>query len=292
MAKTVLTLGMFDGMHLGHKKLIDTAVLLAKHNKLQPACFTFSNHPQELFGGKVARLITNEERAKIMKRLGVERIEEVEFTREIAGLSPERFLDMLRDRFDPQIIVAGYNYTLGKGKKGNAELLSKLAPKKDVGVAIVPAVTVGKQPVSSTRIRELLEKGDVSSVQLLLGRTYTLEGTVVEDRRIGRTIGFPTANIEPDLSRAIPMDGVYVSMAELGGEVLPAVTNIGTNPTVGGTERTIETNIFDFDGDIYGKELRVHFVKRLRPVMTFAGLDELKAQIAKDSAQARKYLGC
>ncbi|MBQ1685549.1 MAG: bifunctional riboflavin kinase/FAD synthetase [Clostridia bacterium] len=292
MAKTVLALGMFDGMHLGHKKLIDTAVLLAKHNKLQPACFTFSNHPQELFGGKVARLITNEERAKIMKRLGVERIEEVEFTREIAGLSPERFLDMLRDRFDPQIIVAGYNYTFGKGKKGNAELLSKLAPKKDVGVAIVPAVTVGKQPVSSTRIRELLEKGDVSSVQLLLGRTYTLEGTVVEDRRIGRTIGFPTANIEPDLSRAIPMDGVYVSMAELGGEVLPAVTNIGTNPTVGGTERTIETNIFDFDGDIYGKELRVHFVKRLRPVMTFAGLDELKAQIAKDSAQARKYLGC
>ncbi|MBQ2110128.1 MAG: bifunctional riboflavin kinase/FAD synthetase [Clostridia bacterium] len=292
MAKTVLALGMFDGMHLGHKKLIDTAVLLAKHNKLQPACFTFSNHPQELFGGKVARLITNEERTKIMKRLGVERIEEVEFTREIAGLSPERFLDMLRDRFDPQIIVAGYNYTFGKGKKGNAELLSKLAPKKDVGVAIVPAVTVGKQPVSSTRIRELLEKGDVSSVQLLLGRTYTLEGTVVEDRRIGRTIGFPTANIEPDLSRAIPMDGVYVSMAELGGEVLPAVTNIGTNPTVGGTERTIETNIFDFDGDIYGKELRVHFVKRLRPVMTFAGLDELKAQIAKDSAQARKYLGC
>ena len=292
MAKTVLALGMFDGMHLGHKKLIDTAVLLAKHNKLQPACFTFSNHPQELFGGKVARLITNEERTKIMKRLGVERIEEVEFTREIAGLSPERFLDMLRDRFDPQIIVAGYNYTFGKGKKGNAELLSKLAPQKDVGVAIVPAVTVGKQPVSSTRIRELLEKGDVSSVQLLLGRTYTLEGTVVEDRRIGRTIGFPTANIEPDLSRAIPMDGVYVSMAELGGEVLPAVTNIGTNPTVGGTERTIETNIFDFDGDIYGKELRVHFVKRLRPVMTFAGLDELKAQIAKDSAQARKYLGC
>ena len=292
MAKTVLALGMFDGMHLGHKKLIDTAVLLAKHNKLQPACFTFSNHPQELFGGKVARLITNEERAKIMQRLGVERIEEVEFTREIAGLSPERFLDMLKERFDPQIIVAGYNYTFGKGKRGNAELLSKLAPKKDVGVAIVPAVTVGKQPVSSTRIRELLEKGDVSSVQLLLGRTYTLEGTVVEDRRIGRTIGFPTANIEPDLSRAIPMDGVYVSMAELGGEVLPAVTNIGTNPTVGGTERTIETNIFDFDGDIYGKELRVHFVKRLRPVMTFAGLDELKAQIAKDSAQARKYLGC
>ena len=292
MAKTVLALGMFDGMHLGHKKLIDTAVLLAKHNKLQPACFTFSNHPQELFGGKVARLITNEERAKIMQRLGVERIEEVEFTREIAGLSPERFLDMLKERFDPQIIVAGYNYTFGKGKRGNAELLSKLAPQKDVGVAIVPAVTVGKQPVSSTRIRELLEKGDVSSVQLLLGRTYTLEGTVVEDRRIGRTIGFPTANIEPDLSRAIPMDGVYVSMAELGGEVLPAVTNIGTNPTVGGTERTIETNIFDFDGDIYGKELRVHFVKRLRPVMTFAGLDELKAQIAKDSAQARKYLGC
>jgi riboflavin kinase/FMN adenylyltransferase len=292
MKKTVLALGMFDGMHIGHKKLIDTAVLLAKHNGLTPAVFTFTNHPQELFGGKVARLVSNEMRAELMKKLGVERIEEVPFTREISSMQPAAFVDMLKERLDPQIIVAGFNYTFGKGKKGNAELLSKLALERDISVAIVPPVLMNKQPVSSTRIREMIERGDVSGVQLLLGRTYTLTGTVVEDRRIGRTIGFPTANIDPDPSKAIPADGVYISMASLGGELMPSVTNIGTNPTVGGRKRTVETNIFDFDKEIYGEELTVYFIKRLRSVKTFANLDELKAQIAKDSAQARRYFGC
>ena len=227
-----------------------------------------------------------------MKKLGVERIEEVPFTREISSMPPAAFVDMLKEKMDPQIIVAGFNYTFGKGKKGNAELLKKLALERDISVAIVPPVLLNKQPVSSTRIREMIERGDVSGVQLLLGRTYTLTGTVVEDRRIGRTIGYPTANIDPDQTKAIPADGVYISMASVGGELLPSVTNIGTNPTVGGRRRTVETNIFDFDEEIYGRELTVYFIKRLRSVKTFANLDELKAQIAKDSAQARRYFGC
>ena len=292
MTKTVLALGMFDGMHIGHKKLIDTAVLLARHNRLTPAVFTFSNHPQELFGGKVARLMQNDERLAAFKKLGVELVTEVEFTRELSSMQPDRFVDLLKEKMDPKIIVAGFNYTFGKAKKGNAELLKKLALERDIGVAVIPPVLSAKQPVSSTRIRELIEKGDVSAVQLLLGRQYTLRGIVEEDRRIGRTIGFPTANIAPDPARAIPPDGVYISMAGVDGEILPGVTNIGTNPTVGGRKRTIETNIFDFDRNIYGKELTVYFVKRLRPITTFSGLDELKAQIAKDSAQARRYFGC
>lgn len=291
MKKTVLALGMFDGMHIGHKKLIDTAVLLAKHNGLEPAVFTFTNHPQELFGGKVVRLISNETRAELMKKLGVERIEEVPFTREISNLSPAQFVDMLKEKMDPQIIVAGFNYTFGKGKKGTSETLKKLATERDIGVVIVPPVLMNKQPVSSTRIREMIEKGEVSAVQLLLGRTYTLTGTVVEDRRIGRTIGYPTANIYPDPTRALPADGVYISMAEVDGELLPSVTNIGTNPTVGGRKRTVETNIFDFDREIYGHTLTVYFIRRLRGINTFAGLEELKAQIAKDSAQAKRYFG-
>lgn len=291
MKKTVLALGMFDGMHIGHKKLIDTAVLLAKHNGLEPAVFTFTNHPQELFGGKVVRLISNETRAELMKKLGVERIEEVPFTREISNLSPAQFVDMLKEKMDPQIIVAGFNYTFGKGKKGTSETLKKLATERDIGVVIVPPVLMNKQPVSSTRIREMIEKGEVSNVQLLLGRTYTLTGTVVEDRRIGRTIGYPTANIYPDPTRALPADGVYISMAEVDGELLPSVTNIGTNPTVGGRKRTVETNIFDFDREIYGHTLTVYFIRRLRGINTFAGLEELKAQIAKDSAQAKRYFG-
>lgn len=291
MKKTVLALGMFDGMHIGHKKLIDTAVLLAKHNGLEPAVFTFTNHPQELFGGKVVRLISNETRAELMKKLGVERIEEVPFTREISNLSPAQFVDMLKEKMDPQIIIAGFNYTFGKGKKGTSETLKKLATERDIGVVIVPPVLMNKHPVSSTRIREMIEKGEVSNVQLLLGRTYTLTGTVVEDRRIGRTIGYPTANIYPDPTRALPADGVYISMAEVDGELLPSVTNIGTNPTVGGRKRTVETNIFDFDREIYGHTLTVYFIRRLRGINTFAGLEELKAQIAKDSAQAKRYFG-
>lgn len=292
MTKTVLALGMFDGMHIGHKKLIETAVRLAKKDGLEAAVFTFSDHPQKLFGSKVARLCSNEERLAIMRKLGAKRIEQVEFTREIASLSPERFLDMLAEKMDPHTIVAGFNYTFGKGKSGDTELLSKLAVKKGIGIAIIPPVNFSNKPVSSTRIRELIEKGDVQVAQLMLGRPYTLGGEVVESRRIGRSIGFPTANILPEEERAIPQDGVYISMARVDGEMLPAVTNVGLNPTVGGKRRMIETHIFDFSGDIYGSRIEVFFVKRLRGVKAFASLDELKAQIASDCKTARDYFGC
>ena len=292
MTKTVLALGMFDGMHIGHKKLIETTVRLAKKDGLEPAVFTFADHPQKLFGAKVARLCDNDERLRLMRRIGAARIEQAEFTRELASLSPERFVDMLVEKMQPQTIVAGFNYTFGKGKSGDTSLLTKLAVKKGVGAAIIPPVNFANKPVSSTRIRELIEKGDVQSAQLMLGRAYTLAGTVIESRRIGRTIGFPTANILPDPSRAIPQDGVYISMARVDGDMLPAVTNVGTNPTVNGEKRMIETHILDFNGDIYDKQIEVFFVKRLRGVKKFADLDELKAQIASDSRAASEYFGC
>lgn len=292
MTKTVLALGMFDGMHIGHKKLIETAVRLASKDALEPAVFTFSEHPQKLFGANVARLCDNEERIALMRKLGARRIEQAEFTRELASLSPEKFLDMLEERMQPHTIVAGFNYTFGKNKSGNTELLTKLAVKKGIGAAVIPPVNFANKPVSSTRIRELIEKGDVQNAQLMLGRTYTLSGTVIQSNRIGRTIGFPTANFLPNAERAIPQDGVYISMAKVAGDMLPSVTNIGSNPTVGGKTRMIETHIFDFDGDIYGAEITVFFVKRLRGVKSFSGLDELKAQIAADSKTAREYFGC
>lgn len=292
MTKTVLALGMFDGMHIGHKKLIDTAVLLAAKYGIEPAVFTFSDHPQKLFGAKVARLCSNEERLAIMQKLGAKRVEQAEFTRELASLSPEKFLDLLIEKMQPHTIVAGFNYTFGKNKSGNTELLTKLAVKKGIGAAIIQPVNFANKPVSSTRIRELIEKGDVQTAQLMLGRTYTLCGTVVENKRIGRSIGFPTANILPDETRAIPQDGVYISMAKLSGDMLPSVTNIGANPTVGGKQRMIETHILDFDGDIYGREIEVFFVKKLRGVKTFSTLDELKAQITSDSKTAMEYFGC
>ncbi len=292
MAKTVLALGMFDGMHIGHKKLIETAVRLAKKEGLEAAVYTFSNHPQALFGAKVPRLCSNEERLAIMRRLGVERIELAPFTRELASLSPERFLDLLAEKMQPHTLVAGFSYTFGRNKSGNTEILTRLALKRGIGAAVIPPVSFANKPVSSTRIRELIEKGDVQNAQLMLGRTYTLSGEVVENSRIGRTIGFPTANILPDPSRALPADGVYISMARVGGDMLPAVTSIGMNPTVGGKRRMIETHIFDFNSDIYGSTIEVFFVKRLRGVMEFSDLEELKTRIESDSKKAKEYFGC
>jgi riboflavin kinase/FMN adenylyltransferase len=227
-----------------------------------------------------------------MRKLGVKRIELVEFTRELASLSTEKFLDMLVEKMQPHTIVAGFNYTFGKNKSGNTDVLGKLALKRGIGAAIIPPVNFANKPVSSTRIREMIEKGDVQTAQLMLGRTYTLSGTVQQNNRIGRSIGFPTANILPDEMRAVPQDGVYISMVKLSGDMLPSITNIGTNPTVGGRSRMIETHIFDFDGDIYGREIEVFFVKRLRGVKAFSSLEELKAQIAADCKTAREYFGC
>ena len=261
---TAVALGMFDGMHVGHKKIIDATVLIARQSGLVPAVFTFKNHL----------------------------VDEVEFTSAIRDLSAESFIRMLAERLNPKIIVAGFNYTFGKKKQGNSETLQRLCQKYGIKTAIIQPVLLGREPVSSTRVRNMITCGNVQDAQLLLGRAYALDGIIVQNKRIGRTIGYPTANIEPDSARVIPADGVYVSMARVNGDIMPACTNIGTNPTVGGTKRTIETHIFDYDEDIYGLPMTVCFVKKIRDVKKFESLDALKEQIRIDAGIARTYFGC
>ena len=289
--KTVVALGMFDGVHIGHKKLIDTAVLIAKARGLTPVVYTFSNHPQELLGNRVARLCSNEDRRGYLKALGVQYIDMVYFTAEICSSRPKDFVDMLISRLNPEVLVAGFNYTFGVKKSGTAEMLEKLANARGVDVAIINPVLVGKQPVSSTRIRELIEKGDVAKAQLMLGRTHNLSGTVVRGRGIGKQLSYPTANIKIDAPLVLPADGVYVTYLETDGSIFPAVTNVGNNPTVGGSEKGIETHILDFDGELYGRFVRVRFVKRLRGEKRFGSLDELRNQIATDVRDANHYFG-
>ncbi len=289
--KTVVALGMFDGVHIGHKKLIDTAVLIAKARGLTPVVYTFSNHPQELLGNRVARLCSNEDRRGYLKALGVQYIDMVDFTAEICSSRPKDFVDMLISRLNPEVLVAGFNYTFGVKKSGTAEMLEKLANARGVDVAIINPVLVGKQPVSSTRIRELIEKGDVAKAQLMLGRTHNLSGTVVRGRGIGKQLSYPTANIKIDAPLVLPADGVYVAYLETDGSIFPAVTNVGNNPTVGGPEKGIETHILDFDGEMYGRFVRVRFVKRLRGEKRFGSLDELRNQIATDVRDANHYFG-
>ena len=247
-----------------------------------PAVYTFSNHPLEVLGGSVRLLSGIRERNMLLRSLGAEELESVPFTREIAALSPEAFVDLLSAKWDVRGLVVGYNYTCGDRGAGTPETLREIGKRRGFTVSVVEPVLLEGEPVSSTRIREAVERGDISLANRLLKRRYTLSGTVVQNKRIGSRIGFPTANIDANPKRAIPADGVYAAFASVDGGIYRAVTNIGTNPTVNGDKLTIETHLIDFHADIYGEPLSISFRKRLRGELMFDSLEALKEQIRLD----------
>lgn len=282
----VIALGMFDGVHLGHRALINRLLEEAKRLNAVPCVFTFSNHPLEVLGGSVRLLSSTRERNQMLRSLGTQDVESVPFTCEMAALSTEEFIDLIAERWEISGLVVGYNYTCGDRGAGTPETLKEIGVRRGFSVSVVDPVLYDGAPVSSTRIREAVERGDVTLAEKLLSRRYSLSGKVVVNKRIGRRIGFPTANIEVDPKRVIPADGVYASVAFVGGSAYRAVTNIGTNPTVHGEALTIETHLIDFDADIYGETLSVAFRKRLRGEAKFDSLDALKEQIQADVAAA------
>jgi riboflavin kinase/FMN adenylyltransferase len=283
----VVALGMFDGVHLGHRALIARSLEEAKRLHAIPVVYTFSNHPLEVLGGSVRLLSGIRERNMLLRSLGAEAVESVPFTREMAQLSTESFIDLLFERWDVRGLVVGYNYTCGDRGTGTPETLREIGKRRGFSVSVVEPVLLEGEPVSSTRIREAVERGDVSLAERLLKRRYTLTGTIVQNKRIGRRIGFPTANIEADTRRAIPADGVYATFAFVGGAAYRAVTNIGTNPSVLGEKLTIETHLIDFNADIYGQQLTIAFRKRLRGEAMFDSLDALKEQIRLDVEETK-----
>lgn len=284
----VVALGMFDGVHLGHRALIRRTAEEAKESGAKPVVFTFSNHPMEVLGGSVRLLSDISERNRILTALGAAEVASVPFTRETAALSTEAFVDLLQSRWKIRSLVVGYNYTCGDHGAGTPQTLAEIGRQCGFSVLVVPPVRYDGLPVSSTRIREAIERGEVELAERMLGRRYMLRGTIVENRRIGRRIGFPTANIEPRENRVLPMDGVYATFACLDGAAYRAVTNLGTNPTVCGKKRTVETHIIGFDADVYGRELTVAFRRFLRGELTFASLEALKEQICEDVALASR----
>ena len=282
----VVALGMFDGVHLGHRALMTRLLEEAKRLGAIPVVYTFSNHPLDVLGGNVRLLSTVRERNLLLRSLGAQSVESVPFTLEMAHLSTEQFVDLLAEKWNVRGLVVGYNYTCGDRGAGTPETLREIGFRRGFSVSVVEPVQFEGEPVSSTRIREAVERGDVKLAQTLLVRRYTLSGIVVQNKRIGRRIGFPTANIEQDKRRVIPADGVYATYASVGGMAYRAATNIGTNPTVNGDKRTIETYLIDFDSDIYGQELTIAFRKRLRDEVMFDSLEALKEQIQRDVEEA------
>ncbi len=291
----IATTGFFDGVHLGHRLVIERLVSLARERGDESLVVTFWPHPRAVLqdGARELRLLNSlEEKKELLRALGVDRVEVLDFTRSFAALTAEQYLrEILRDRFGVTTLLMGYDNRLGSDRLTAASL----KPIADgLGMELIELSPLSFRPseasgeISSTQIRAALEEGDIAHASEMLGYGYALKGVVVAGNRLGRTIGFPTANMklyEP--LKLVPGRGVYVVEAEVLGKKYRGMTNIGLRPTVGGSFTTIETHILDFDEDIYGLPLRITFLRRLRDEVHFPSLEALKEQLAKDKTACR-----
>jgi riboflavin kinase/FMN adenylyltransferase len=291
--RIVLTLGNFDGVHLGHQAILARALARAKAVGGRVAVLTFEPHPMAVLVPERAPAMLQplHDRLETLRDAGVEVTILQRFTRRFAALEPEAFVgEFLVPHLDLAHVVVGYNVTFGRNRAGSSETLRQLGAAHGFGVDVVGPVTVADDRVSSSRIRRAVQAGEVARAEALLGRAFALRRRVVTGDRRGRLLGFPTANLHLRAGLVLPADGVYAVQAEVDGRRHPAVLNVGVRPTFGGRRRTIEAHLLDFEGDLYRRWLRVHLVDRLRGEMAFAGPDALKAAIAADVAHARRVL--
>ena len=286
----VVALGMFDGVHLGHASVIRRAVEVAKKIDGTAIVFTFSNHPLTILSPENAPLMIGSRslRRDIFESLGVEILIEIPFTKEFSRKTPEEFLSLLQEKISPSYVVTGPNYTFGKLGKGNGRMLLREGENYGFKAEICPVVTVNKKNVSSTRIRALIAEGDLNSVNELLGRNFTYISKVVNGDKRGRKLGFPTANLEIEDYRAMLPNGVYIVKVKVKNNLYSGIANIGDNPTFKVARRRLEIFIDNFSGDIYGEEIAVSFVQKIRDEKIFASVEELKAQLNEDLATLRK----
>jgi riboflavin kinase/FMN adenylyltransferase len=286
----VVCLGMFDGVHMGHRTLLNAALLAAKEKGLEPVVFTFKNHPMTVLGKSPKLLMTYEERFKSIKELGISRIEAVQFDMQLASMDPYEFVKMLSEKYSAKHIVAGFNYSFGRYGMGNSDSLTRFGRELGFEVQIIPPVIYEGNSVSSTRIRECLENGNIKEANEMLQSPYTLNGKVISNLHIGTRIGFPTANIAVAEEKLLPLSGVYAAVVKLcSGKRYYAVTNIGKNPTVRGSMTTVESHLLDFAEDIYDTEISVMLYNRIRDEIKFPSVKALASQISDDRGAAERY---
>jgi riboflavin kinase/FMN adenylyltransferase len=288
----VLTLGVFDGLHRGHQLIISRVVERARALGAMPTVITFDPHPRAVLHPESAPplLQTFDQKVDAFDVLGIEQTIVVRFTREFAQVRAEEFLkDVVCERLHAREVYLGRGFAFGREREGNIELLRRVSRELGFFADEVPEVRLRGQRISSSRIRELLAEGKVNLARRMLGRPYGVEGRVVRGAERGRTIGFPTANLQPH-NRVIPRGGVYVTATLIDGAWRRSVTNVGVRPTFEKeAEPSIETYVMDWSGDLYGDVVRVRFLHRLRDERRFASVEELKQQIDADAARARKY---
>ncbi|HKJ32868.1 MAG TPA: bifunctional riboflavin kinase/FAD synthetase [Balneolales bacterium] len=292
---TVLTVGTFDGVHEGHKTIIKRVVDSAKKINARSALITFDPHPREILQpGKsgIKLLTTLEERAEILNDLGISVMVVIPFDRDFSLLSSEDFIkNIIFEKIGVSKFVIGYDHQFGRNREGTKATVNKLGKELGFDVEVVEAHEVGEITVSSTTVRKALkEKGDVDLAKSFLGRPYHLKGTVIHGDKRGKKIGFPTANIKPEnQKKIIPKNGVYAVSIKVGDTIYKGMMNIGVRPTFDGSdERTLEVNIFEFDQNIYGEDVDLWFIKRIRDEQRFNSVDELIAQINNDKEIAQR----
>jgi len=289
----VLTVGNYDGLHLGHRRIIERVKQRASEIDGTSMLMTFHPHPLHILRREreLPFITPEEQKERVIEEMGIDVLFVVPFTGEFSRITPEAFVEkILCRRLGIKGIVIGHDFRFGSQGKGDVALLRRMSHSQGFFVEVVDPVTLEGERVASNRIRTLLADGDVVQSARMLGRPYVIAGTVVRAKRRGTTIGFPTINLRTDYP-LIPRNGVYVTEAEVDGRWLGAVTNIGHNPTFEtGMERSIETFILDFNADLYDKEIRVRFLKRIREEERFASVEELKRRIAEDVEIAKAYL--
>lgn len=300
--RAVITIGTFDGVHTGHVRILRQLREEAARIDGETVIITFYPHPRKVVRGSdadVRLLNTLQEKIELLSWQQTDHLVIVPFTEAFSQLTAEEYVrDFLLARFQPHTVIIGYDHRFGKGRQGDYHLLEQFSSETGFRLQEIPVHLLDEVSVSSTRIREAIQRADIDTANQLLGYPYFFSGVVVKGNQLGRTLGYPTANIEhADPEKLIPADGVYAVEAQLlpqsslfGAPMIRGMMSIGIRPTVGGTPRTIEVNLFDFDQDIYGRELRIFVRKYLRPEAKFADLDELKAAIDRDKLDAQTAL--
>lgn len=290
---TACGLGNFDGIHLGHQALISKLLDIAYKESLEPTIITFDPHPSEILtpDRPTPLLIPLEQKKKILEKLGIKNLVLVPFSREFSKITYQDFVkNILIAKCRPKINVVGFDYTFGYKGRGNAKLLKQICAKKKIRTYIMPPITHNNMPISSSLIRGLVKSGNMSKIPEFLGRPYSISGVVVGGNRIGKKLGFPTANINLPQNVILPPKGVYASVINVEGNTYKGAANLGLKPTFDGKTTNLEVHLFDFNQNIYGKNIEVFFIDMLRKEKRFKSAIDLQKQIKKDFVEVLKIL--
>lgn len=284
-----IALGNFDGVHIAHKEVISSAVKFARESDSRSCVVTFSLPPALTLGQYFSLISQRKLKEEYIADLGIDELIYIDFDKDFMGLSPEEFFDVLKDRLCAVSVSCGFNYRFGSKKAGYPGLLEKLCKENNILFNCLSPITFEDEAVSSTRIRSLIEKGDIPKANILLGHPFEIENRVIDGSHLGTKLHFPTANQALPDNFVVPRFGVYITKTEIDGKTYDSVTNIGNRPTVDGSKILCETNIFGFSGNIYGRDIRVKYYEFLRDEKKFSSLEELKKSVDADISAAKHY---